>query len=79
MNVEIGTEAAQFSEEKYIYGILLAVCTNNEVHVLSFVLRSGAKCSLHQAQVQPLHGRERRLERGQGERLKSTVHTLYRI
>jgi hypothetical protein len=27
MNVEIGTEAAQFSEKKYINGIFVAVCT----------------------------------------------------
>jgi hypothetical protein len=27
MNVEIGTEAAQFTEKEYISGIFLAVCT----------------------------------------------------
>ncbi len=28
MNVEIGTEAAQFPEKKYINGIFVAVCCN---------------------------------------------------
>ncbi len=28
MNVEIGTDAAQFPEKEYINGISVAVCTN---------------------------------------------------
>jgi len=32
-----------------------------------YIYISGAKCGLYQAEVQPLHRRERRLERGQGE------------
>jgi hypothetical protein len=28
MNVEIGTDAAQFPEKEYINGIFVAVCTN---------------------------------------------------
>jgi hypothetical protein len=35
MNVEIGTEAAQFPEKKYIYGIVLAVWDVESVLCLS--------------------------------------------
>jgi hypothetical protein len=31
MTVEIWTEAAQFPEKEYIYGIFLAVCTGDTV------------------------------------------------
>ncbi len=35
MNVEIGTEAAQFPEKEYINGIFFAVCiTNSETNHL---------------------------------------------
>jgi hypothetical protein len=33
MNVEIGTEAAQFIENEYINGIFLAVCSREKVPI----------------------------------------------
>jgi hypothetical protein len=37
MNVEIGTEAAQFPEKEYINGIFIAVQLSCNTHVLKYV------------------------------------------
>jgi hypothetical protein len=37
MNVEIGTEAAQFPEKEYINGIFIAVQLSCTTHVLKYV------------------------------------------
>jgi hypothetical protein len=36
MNVEIGTEAAQFAEKEYINGIFVAVHTDSEPYTINF-------------------------------------------
>ncbi len=38
MNVEIGTEAAQFPEKEYINGIFVAVCIAGVIYLKSLTL-----------------------------------------
>jgi hypothetical protein len=51
MNVEIGTEAAQFPEKEYINGIFVAVCSHGRVCLkqvfnISFSDRIFVRCPL---------------------------------